>query len=75
MALGLALYPLLKKIFPEKDPFIIVNDFIFYWIMVDLLIRFFFQKLPVMSVKPLLTLPIKRGKIVNFVLGKSAISS
>jgi len=74
LALGLALYPLLKKIFPEKDPFIIVNDFIFYWIMVDLLIRFFFQKLPVMSVKPLLTLPIKRGKIVNFVLGKSAIS-
>ena len=74
LALGLALFPLLKKIFPERDPFIIINDFIFYWILVDLLIRFFFQKLPVMSVKPLLTLPIKRGKIVNFVLGKSAIS-
>jgi len=74
LALGLALYPLLKKIFPEKDPFIIVNEFIFYWIMVDLLMRFFFQKLPVMSVKPLLTLPIKRSKIVNYVLGKSAIS-
>ncbi len=74
LALGLALYPLLKKVFPEKDPFIIVNGFIFYWIIFDLLIRFFFQKLPVMSVKPLLTLPIKKGKIVNYVLGKSAIS-
>jgi hypothetical protein len=74
LALGLALYPLLKKAFPEKDPFIIVNGFIFYWIIIDLLIRFFFQKLPVMSVKPLLTLPIKRGKVVNFVLGKSALS-
>ncbi len=74
LAIGLSLYPLLKKVFPEKDPFIIVNGFIFYWIMFDLLIRFFFQKLPVMSVKPLLTLPIKRGKVVNYVLGKSAMS-
>ena len=74
LALGLALYPLLKKVFPDKDPFIVVNGFMFYWIIFDLLIRFFFQKLPVMSVKPLLTLPIKRGKIVNYVLGKSAIS-
>lgn len=74
LALGLALYPLLKKAFPEEDPFIIVNGFIFYWIIIDLLIRFFFQKLPVMSVKPLLTLPIKRSKVVNFVLGKSALS-
>lgn len=74
LALGLALYPLLKKAFPENDPFIIVNGFIFYWIIIDLLIRFFFQKLPVMSVKPLLTLPIKRSKVVNFVLGKSALS-
>jgi hypothetical protein len=74
LAIGLALYPILKKIFPEQDPLLIVNGFIFYWIIFDLLIRFFFQKLPVMSVKPLLTLPIKRSKVVNFVLGKSALS-
>lgn len=74
LAIGLALYPILKKVFPEQDPLLIVNGFIFYWIIFDLLIRFFFQKLPVMSVKPLLTLPIKRSKIVNFVLGKSALS-
>jgi len=74
LGIGLALYPLLKKAFPEKDPLLIVNGFIFYWIIFDLLIRFFFQKLPVMSVKPLLTLPIKRSKIVNYVLGKSALS-
>jgi hypothetical protein len=74
LAIGVALYPLLKKAFPEKDPFIIVNGFIFYWIIMDLLIRFFFQKLPVMSVKPLLPLPIKRSKVVNYVLGKSALS-
>jgi hypothetical protein len=74
LAIGVALYPLLKKGFPEKDPFIIVNDIIFYWVLVDLLFRFFFQKLPVMSVKPLLTLSIKKRKVVNYVLGKSALS-
>ncbi|WP_038532765.1 DUF5687 family protein [Formosa agariphila] len=72
--LGVAMYPLLKKLFPESDPFVVFNSFIFYWILGDLVMRFFFQKLPVMSVKPLLTLPIKRKKIVNFVLSKSALS-
>ncbi len=74
LILGVALYPLLKEIYPDKDPFIIVNGFIFFWILGDLMIRFFFQKLPVMSVKPLLTLPIKRSSVVNFVLGKSMFS-
>jgi hypothetical protein len=36
--------------------------------------RFFLQKLPVMNIKPFLVLPIKRGKILHYVLGKSAVS-
>ena len=74
LALGVGMYPMLKKIFPESDPFIVFNGYIFYWILGDLVMRFFFQKLPVMSVKPLLTLPVKRKNVVNFVLGKSALS-
>ncbi|RSK41488.1 DUF5687 family protein [Mangrovimonas spongiae] len=74
LALGVALYPLLKDQFPDQDPLIIVNSYLFYWIIADVLMRFFFQKLPVMSVKPLLTLPVKRSKVVNYVLGKSALS-
>lgn len=74
LGLGLGLYPILKKQFPEKDPFQLVNQFIFYWFLVDLMMRFFFQKLPVMSIKPLLTLPIRKNKIVHYVLGKSVFS-
>lgn len=74
LLMGVAMYPLLKKFFPEQDPFIVFNGFLFYWILGDLFVRFFFQKLPVMSVKPLLTLPIKSKTVVNFVLGKSALS-
>ena len=72
LIMGFALYPILKKVYPENDPFVVANGFLFFWFLGDLFVRFFFQKLPVMSVKPLLTLPIKRSTVVNYVLGKSA---
>lgn len=72
--LGLALYPGLKETMPEEDPFLIVNSFVLYWIIGDFMLRFFLQKLPVMHVLPFLTLPIKRSKIVHYVLGKSVFS-
>lgn len=74
LGMGVAMYPLLKKFYPEQDPLVAFNGFLFFWILTDLFVRFFFQKLPVMSVKPLLTLPIKRSQVVNYVLGKSAMS-
>ena len=74
LGLGIVLYPALKKGFPDQNPLTIVNSVLFYWIIGDLVFRFFFQKLPVMIVKPLLVLPIKRREIVNYVLGKSVTS-
>ncbi len=74
LALGVGLYPILKKLFPESDPLIILNGFLFYWFLGDLLMRFFLQKLPVMNIKPLLVLPLKRSKILHYVLGKSGLS-
>ncbi len=74
LGMGIAMYPLLKKLYPTEDPLLVFNGFLFFWVLGDLFMRFFFQKLPVMSVKPLLTLPIKRGTVVNYVLGKSAAS-
>ena len=74
LVLGISIYPILKKQFPESDPLIIVNGVLFYWFLGDLVMRFFLQKLPVMNIKPLLVLPVKRSKILNYVLGKSAIS-
>ncbi len=74
LTLGIALYPILKEQFPTESPLFKVNDFLFYWILADLFLRFFMQKLPVMSVKPFLTLPVHKSKIVNYVLGKSMLS-
>ncbi|MCL6293399.1 DUF5687 family protein [Jejuia spongiicola] len=74
LGMGFVMDKILKKAYPDLDLLVAFNGLLFFWIIGDLLIRFFFQKLPVMSVKPLLTLPVKRKSVVNFVLGKSVLS-
>jgi len=71
---GLLMYDALQEFYPNQDPLLVFNSFLFFWILGDLFVRFFFQKLPVMNVKPLLKLPISRSTVVNYVLGKSAVS-
>lgn len=70
--LGTAVFFILKK--EGMEPLQTINKFIVYYFAVDLLIRYFLQKMPVMNIRPLLTLPIKRSTIVHFTLGKTALS-
>ncbi|MES2748531.1 MAG: DUF5687 family protein [Bacteroidota bacterium] len=56
------------------EPLSTVNKFLIYYFVIDLVVRFFFQKMPVLNIKPLLTLPIKRNTIVHFTLGKTTLS-
>jgi len=56
------------------DPLYEVNKYVIYYLIFDLLIRLFLQKIPVMNIRPLLTLPIKKATIVNFSLGKTMLS-
>ena len=50
LGLGFGLYPILKEQFPNTDPLIMVNSFLFYWFLGDLMFRFFLQKLPAMQI-------------------------
>ena len=74
LTMGFFLLDIIQKVAPDKDPIKFINTGVFYWIMTELLIRFFFQKLPAMHVKPFLILNLKRKTIVHYVLGKSALS-
>lgn len=74
LVIGIALYPLLEKNFPNQKPLLIVNSFVVFWLSAELIIRFFMQSLPVMNIKPLLVLPIKKAKVIHFVLLKSLTS-
>lgn len=74
LVLGIELYPILEESFPGQKPLIIVNNFVIFWMVMDLVLRFFMQSLPVINIQPLLVLPIKKQKIINFVLIKSLTS-
>ena len=71
---GIFAYKIIKKLFPEQDPLVLVNSFLMYAIVGDLIFRYVMQKLPVMNIEPLLVLPIQKSKIVHFILGKSSLS-
>ena len=70
--LGVGLYYIIQKM--EMDPFVTVNRFILYYLIVDLLVRFFIQNTPVMNIRPLLTLNNTRNQIVGYSLGKTVLS-
>ena len=64
----------MKKALPDVDPIVSVNNFIIYWFLFEILIRYFMQQLPVMNVKPLMTIPIKRNTVIHYLLGKTTLS-
>ncbi|MEO6682354.1 MAG: DUF5687 family protein [Ginsengibacter sp.] len=70
--LGVAAFFALKE--KSLEPLSTVNKYLIYWWLADLMIRYFMQKSPVMYVKPFLSMPLRKGKIVHFLLGKSAFS-
>ena len=57
-----------------KDPLIFVNKYALYWFLGHLLIRYMAQSIPVMNIRPLMILPIKKATLVHFILGKSSVS-
>lgn len=73
LALGVGSFYMIKEGL-NQDPLVVISKFAIYYVAIDLMIRFFLQKVPVINIRPLLTLPIKRGIIVNFALGKTVIS-
>ena len=72
VGLGFLAFYGLEKEFP--DPLHIINKYLIYYFVFDLIFRLVLQKIPVMNIRPLLTLPIKSSTIVNFSLGKTYLS-
>ncbi|WP_299223638.1 DUF5687 family protein [uncultured Psychroserpens sp.] len=71
---GAFLFSIAKEFLPKVDPIVTINNFIIYWFLFEMVFRFFMQQLPVMNVKPLMTIPIKRSTIIHYLLGKTSLS-
>ncbi|WP_461533227.1 DUF5687 family protein [Sinomicrobium sp.] len=74
LALGVVLYPMIEELYPGQDPLTIVNGMVLQVVMADLLMLFFLRSIPTLSIKPLLVLPLKKGKLIHFLLLKSIFS-
>ncbi|WP_298418065.1 DUF5687 family protein [uncultured Kordia sp.] len=74
LVLGVGLFFIVKKMVPGIDPMQTVNNFLIFWFLMDLIIRYFMQQMPVMNIKPLMIIPVKKKNIIHFLLGKTTVS-
>lgn len=74
VGLGLFLSYGLEEFLPGKDPVVLINGALIYYLFFEFMMRFFLQNVPVLSIQPLLHLPIKKSKVIHFMLRKSQIS-
>lgn len=70
--LGVSAFFILEKM--KLNPIDTVNKFMIYYIVFDLVIKLMLQKIPVINIRPFLVMPIRRGTIVNFAMGKMMVS-
>ncbi|NQZ43219.1 MAG: hypothetical protein HRT65_02835 [Flavobacteriaceae bacterium] len=71
---GVGLYFILRKLVPDQGPMWVLSQYLIYWVLIEMFLRYFMQKLPVMDIKPLLILPIKKSAIAHYILGRSSVS-
>ena len=72
LAMGVGAFYFLKEM--KLDPLVTINKFLIYYFLMDLIIRLLLQAIPVLNIRPLLTLPFKKPTIVHFSLGKTLLS-
>ncbi|MCF8233572.1 MAG: DUF5687 family protein [Bacteroidales bacterium] len=73
LALGLFINLILNEVYPEGEHVKIFNGFLLYYFFVDLLMRFLMQGLPKLSIESYLHLPIKKNRIVHYIVGKTML--
>ena len=59
----------------SMDPYHLLNSGLVFVLAIDFLMRFPFQKTPTQEVKPYLLLPVKRNKIIDFLLIRSGLDT
>ena len=71
---GIAVYPILSDQFPERDPISVINSVLVIIFILELIIRYFLQQLPVTEIKSFLLLSIPKKRIIRNVLFRSLLS-
>lgn len=62
---------IVKSIYKERSIAESFTGILFYYFIIDLLMRFLMQKVPVLSIMPYLTLPVRKRTLINYPLIKT----
>ncbi|KXK23765.1 MAG: hypothetical protein UZ12_BCD005002407 [Bacteroidetes bacterium OLB12] len=73
LALGFVLENIITKGLKQADSFQFLNGLVLYYFGFEFMMRYFMQNLPVLDVQPYLHLPMKRSRIVHYLLLKSEV--
>jgi hypothetical protein len=73
-ALSYFFIDIIEKEAPQKSPIDLLDNGLFYALLLFLVLRLLFQRQSSMSVRPYLHLPIKRNALVRFILFDSALT-
>lgn len=71
--LGLGLERIVVKGLNQTNPVAFVNGLVLYYFGFEFMMRYFMQNLPVLDVQPYLHLPLKRSRLVHFLLIRSGM--
>ena len=74
LARGSLVDVIIREIYPDDNPVAVFNGFLFYYLFIDMVIRFYLQPMGSFSVETFLHLPIKKSTVVNFVVLKTVPS-
>ncbi|HEX4887669.1 MAG TPA: DUF5687 family protein, partial [Luteibaculaceae bacterium] len=65
---------LLQEVFEGQGVIESFTRLLFFYFLIDLIVRFSFQPLPTLSIQPYLTLPIKKSTLIHYPIIKSLFS-
>ncbi|WP_304517492.1 DUF5687 family protein [Cecembia rubra] len=74
LLLGIFLKEIIEKGFDSSDAYATLSGVLIYFYLFEFMYRYFVQKLPVMELQSFLHLPLKKSRIIQFLLGRSFVS-
>lgn len=72
---GVSFVGIFESVAPNMEPYHVLNSGLIFVLALDFLMRFPLQHTPTQEVKPYLLLPVKRNRILDFLLIRSGLNS
>lgn len=73
IGLGFALELIITKVLKQTDSIVFLNGILLYYFGFEFVMRYMMQNMPVMDIQPYLHLPMKKARMIHYLLVRSFI--